>query len=142
MVKLPSAVWIVAIVLLAGCEGKTVETHDHVALAGAVDPSLTTEQQAQQQAMVDLLAAVQRGTAFEYLPEHVPHVRWEETADQFYAGAINLKRWNFVGAPQENQITLDLTFVLDQPGFPERADQRRYTVDRRGALFVIRRAAS
>jgi hypothetical protein len=131
----------VGLFLLAGCGSTAIEKHDPVELAGRVDPSLSAEQQELQAGVVRVLSAVQRGIAFEYLADHVAGVRWEESPAEFYQGAVSLARWRFVGPPEGNRMPLELVFVLDAPGFPERNERRVYAVTRAGGAIVVRRAS-
>jgi hypothetical protein len=136
-----SVKWLLALsVVVAGCTKPAQPAHDHVSLSGEVDASLPPDAQAKQQALQRLLESIQRGTAFEYLPEHVPQVAFSESRGEFFGDAIELYRWSFAGAPQGNEVPVKLVFRLDQPGFPQREETRAYAVTSSGGGFIVARA--
>jgi hypothetical protein len=90
--------------------------------------------------MKQLLEAIQRGIAFEYLPEHVPNVTLEESPGEYFEQAVELHRWSFLGPPEQNRVQVSLVFRLDQPGFPEQATTRAYDVVASGGRMIVRRA--
>ena len=135
-------IWIVilgAMVASWGCGGTHESAHDSQALAGTVDPTLPKEAQAQQDAMLRLLATIQRGVAFEYLPDEAKGVVMEESQADFFGSTCDLHRWEFIGAPDQNKVTLKMIFRLDQPDFPEQEEQRTYLVIPKGNQFIVRR---
>ncbi len=131
--------WLLLALWAVGCQATVEPTHDPVALAGQVDATLPPEAQAKQAALQRVLQTLQRGVKIEYLAEHLPELQLQESDEAFFAGAVDLYRWDFAGPPQGDKLPLTLVFRLDQPGFPERIDQRTYQVSGSGNRFQIRR---
>jgi len=138
-----SAACTLVLSVIAGCGGPPASPpYKPEAYRGVIDESLPHDQQQRQQAVIDLFYELQMNRDFEYLAEFLPHIRFEETREEFLDGMLDLHRWSFAGAPRGNEVSLTLVFREDkEPDYPERQLQRTYTVEKQGDRWLIRRSS-
>lgn len=145
MRRLLSISFILALPFVLGCGNGQVppdKVYRPDLLQGQVDASLPAPLQAKQQALRRLLAGLQEGIGDSHaLREFVPGITFRESFDRFYEGAERLARWEFNGAPKNNEVPVAL-YLVDTPdggAKAERRVERVYLVSGGGRQFTVAR---
>ena len=133
------AILLVAGLLISSCSRQTeTPAYEPTEWQGVVDESLPEATQHGQEALIRLFAAIQE-VGIENLEWDCPDVRFDESFDEFFEGAVDFHRWQWAGEPHENKFPVRLTLRRDDADLTKVEHLRTYQVTRNGRLFLVRR---
>jgi len=131
----------------AGCSDRLPPMHDSggfdiATFGGAVDETLPPEVQTRQGILRDVLNELVSGSRVEDLPDEMRNVKFAQSADEFYRGALKLRRWDFDGPAQGEAFPVKLEFVVDDVKKIDRTDRRAFKVGGKAGKWVVTPAVS
>lgn len=137
--------FVLVISILMGCRQKTGGISEELPTRGAVNEALSDSDRGRQSALFKVLVAFQEGVSEpEDLLFSAGNVEFLEGIPAFLDGKVRLVRWDFVGAPQDEELTVKLLFDGATSGPIEdptaTVQMRKYRVVDNGRGYAITRS--
>ncbi len=103
---------------------------------GEINTELPKETQAQQDAIIRLLGAIQL-VGIEHYHWDCPDIKFNVSFAEFFEDAVGIHKWEWSGEPSKNGFPVRLFLEKDDPTEEKTIAKRIFTVTRRGRSFLI-----